>query len=460
MKTVETDYLVIGAGAMGLAFADEIIHGSKSLRVVLVDRRANAGGHWNDAYPFVRLHQSAVTYGVNSEHLGSGDPHDLASKSEILGYNEAVIKKLTATGRFTFLPLCEYQDGRVISRVVPGLEYKISVQCKTVDAAYMEVTVPSTTPPKYDVEKHVPLVPINGLAEAAEPWRNYCVIGSGKTGMDAVLYLLERGVNADAIRWIMPNDAWMQTRECTMPDGFIDFSTSQVRSLSRAGSIDEIFALQEADGIMMRLNLGIQPTRFRCATVSRDELVRLRSVGDVVRSGRVKKITADAIHLESGVVESKPGTLYVDCSACGLSQRPSKPIFEEEKVTLQPVFMCQQVQSAAMIAALELRVDDNVRKNDLVTPIPHPEVPSDIVRGLWFSMKNVDAMVRVMPWWMLSTRLLITRHATLMTNLQLLWNTSKYYPREQHVRSLMVAASVDDSAAYGVSQIGDDQPRS
>ena len=61
-KTIITDYLVIGAGAMGMAFADEIINmsggtGNDDTEIVLVDRRANPGGHWNDAYGFVRLHQ-------------------------------------------------------------------------------------------------------------------------------------------------------------------------------------------------------------------------------------------------------------------------------------------------------------------------------------------------------------------------------------------------------------------
>ena len=41
------DYLIIGAGAMGLAFADELRHAKCS--VILVDRRSAPGGHWNDA---------------------------------------------------------------------------------------------------------------------------------------------------------------------------------------------------------------------------------------------------------------------------------------------------------------------------------------------------------------------------------------------------------------------------
>ena len=63
---ITTDYLVIGAGAMGVAFADEVITRDKTAEVVLVDKHSQPGGHWNDAYPFVKLHQPAAYYGVNS----------------------------------------------------------------------------------------------------------------------------------------------------------------------------------------------------------------------------------------------------------------------------------------------------------------------------------------------------------------------------------------------------------
>ncbi len=59
MHEIETDYLVIGAGTSGMAFVDELIAHS-DLDVVMIDRRHDPGGHWNDAYPFVRLHQPAA----------------------------------------------------------------------------------------------------------------------------------------------------------------------------------------------------------------------------------------------------------------------------------------------------------------------------------------------------------------------------------------------------------------
>ena len=67
---LEADYLVVGAGASGMAFADSLITSSDA-EVVIVDRRHGPGGHWNDTYPFIRLHQPSAYYGVNSMPLGA-----------------------------------------------------------------------------------------------------------------------------------------------------------------------------------------------------------------------------------------------------------------------------------------------------------------------------------------------------------------------------------------------------
>jgi cation diffusion facilitator CzcD-associated flavoprotein CzcO len=68
MTPIETDYLVIGAGAIGMAFVDTLLTDTEA-QIVMVDRHHRPGGHWNEAYPFVRLHQPAAAYGVNSLEL-------------------------------------------------------------------------------------------------------------------------------------------------------------------------------------------------------------------------------------------------------------------------------------------------------------------------------------------------------------------------------------------------------
>uniref|UniRef100_UPI003564929C NAD(P)-binding protein n=1 Tax=Nocardioides sp. TaxID=35761 RepID=UPI003564929C len=111
-RTVDVDYLVIGAGATAMAFTDALIENSDA-RVGLVDRRHGPGGHWLDAYPFVRLHQASAFYGVASTLLGGGrlqergpeiGLQERASQPEICTYYAQVLDRMVAGGRVEFLP--------------------------------------------------------------------------------------------------------------------------------------------------------------------------------------------------------------------------------------------------------------------------------------------------------------------------------------------------------------------
>ncbi|MEC7144386.1 MAG: NAD(P)-binding protein, partial [Actinomycetota bacterium] len=114
------DYVVVGAGAMGMAFVDEILSHSDAT-VALVERRNKPGGHWNDAYPHVRLHQPSFFYGLNSAQLGSDHIDDvgpnqglseLASGAEVLAYfDHAMQRRFLPSGRVHFFANTEYRDG-------------------------------------------------------------------------------------------------------------------------------------------------------------------------------------------------------------------------------------------------------------------------------------------------------------------------------------------------------------
>ena len=126
-RTLETDYLVVGAGAAGMAFTDSLVtHGQGD--ALVVDRRHAPGGHWLEAYPFVRLHQPSAYYGVNSLPLGSetidtsgpnAGYYEQASAAEICGYYARVMEqRFLASGRVRYFPMCEYTGaGRFVSRL-------------------------------------------------------------------------------------------------------------------------------------------------------------------------------------------------------------------------------------------------------------------------------------------------------------------------------------------------------
>src|SRR5215208_4621219 len=207
-RTIEADYLVVGAGAMGLAFTDTLV-GESDATVVVVDRNDQPGGHWTMAYPFVRLHQPSAYYGVNSRDLGSNaidndglnaGYYELASGAEVCAYFDGVMRQhLLPTGRVTYLPMSEYLgDGRI--RTLGGEE--IAVSARRVVRSHVEIVVPSMRPPPYSVAPGVDCVPPNDLARIREARDRYVIVGAGKTAMDACLWLLRHGVTAQRLTWI------------------------------------------------------------------------------------------------------------------------------------------------------------------------------------------------------------------------------------------------------------------
>jgi hypothetical protein len=407
---LETDYLVVGAGAMGMAFVDELLLRDRKARVILLDRRSKPGGHWNDAYSFVRLHQPAAWYGVSSEKLGQGGD-ELASRDEILAYYERVLQKHIASGRVRFFPLSNYTgDGRWTSLVDPDGTWQASVNKRVVDGTYGQIRVPASHEPNFPVEDGVAFVPINAIATLRQPYQRYVVIGAGKTGMDALLFLMSRGVDPARLTWIMSHDAWWVNRAKLMRDQLPYDGPIQLRCILDGTDVDDIFRRLEEKGSAIRLDPAIWPTKHRCATVSTAELSQLRQIDDVVRLGRVKRIQPARIVLADGSLATDERTLHIDCTANGLTRRPEKPVFDDDTITLQPVFLCQPAFSAAAIAKVEtLRVDD-ARKNVLCTPVPHPEKPIDYLRALGQTIANTIQWGEDSAWWFVRCRLSFVRY--------------------------------------------------
>jgi hypothetical protein len=404
---LDTDYLILGAGAMGLAFADVILSEHPTARLVVVDRRDSPGGHWNDAYPFVRLHQPAAFYGLNSTSLGQGGA-DLASGPEIVGYYKRAMDRWVATGRVQFLPMSDHEgDGRVVSTVEGDRVTEITAHRRIVDGTLMTVEIPFVRPPPYPVDPDLSVVPPNSLPQIKRPWERYVVVGAGKTGIDAVLFLLDEGVSPDRVQWIVSHDSWLWDRASVQPGRVMETLTAQVESIIGATSIDDVFLQLERQGSMYTTVL---PSKWRCTTVDRRELAALRQVEDVVRMGRVERVSAGEIELEAGTIDAAEDTLFIDCSANGLAKFEAQPLFSEGRVSLQSVFMCQQTFSAALIAHLELLDISDERRNQICTPAPHPELKEDMPSSLLTSVQNVINMHPHMPLMLRRSRLNPTHH--------------------------------------------------
>lgn len=381
MEKLKADYLVIGSGAVSLAFVDAVMAKSDST-FLIVDRHHMPGGHWNDAYPFVRLHQPSATYGVASRPLGSNridesgsnkGYYELASGPEVLAYFEQLMREqFLPSGRVQYFPMCDYQgDGRFRS-LLSGDEYAVDIARKTVDGTFFRTSVPSTHKRKFAVDEGIACIAPNDLPRVAGNFRRFAIVGGGKTAMDAGVWLLDNGADPDSISWIVPRDSWLTNRASTQqgPAFFhsvIGGVAAQFEAAAKAADVRELFARLEKAGVMMRIDAGVEPTMFHYATISEGEIGQLRRIKNVIRQGRVRRIEPDCISMESGArIPAREGTLHIDCTATAVDFGATpRPVFDGRRITLQSLYSPLVTLSASIIGYVEAHFDDETRKNAL-----------------------------------------------------------------------------------------------
>jgi len=384
---LETDYLVVGAGASGMAFVDSLLSHSTA-EVVLVDRRHRPGGHWLDAYPFVRLHQPSAYYGVNSRVLGTNridetGPnagfYERATASEICDYYSRVLDEhFVVSGRVRFVPMSEYRgedgDGHHVVSLLNGAQTTVKVRRKFVDATYVESEIPSKHTPSFEIAPGVRLLPPNGLVHVREPASGFTIIGAGKTAVDTCCWLLDAGVAPNTIRWIMPRDGWVFDRAFMQPlerlgSSYMQLQAQWLIAAAQAENATDFAHRLEASGVFLRFDKTVEPTMFRGATMSKQELEQVRQIENVVRLGRVRRISATELMLDEGSLRTDPAHMYVDCTAAGVRATVRRPLFEDARINLEYVTVGVIPWSASTVGYVEATREDTAEKNRLCPPV-------------------------------------------------------------------------------------------
>ncbi len=390
MRSLQTDYLVVGAGAMGMAFTDALIDHA-DVHVTLVERRSTAGGHWQDAYPFVQLHQASAFYGVASTALGSGDLQttgpeaglqERARQPEISAYYDDILhRRFLDSGRVTFLAAGDYHtdaSSHLVTSRVSGETVQVDVRRRVVDATYLSPTIPATTPPPFGVAEGVRVVAVNELARLPEVPDTYVIAGSGKTATDAIIWLLTNGVQPDRIVWVRPRDPWMLDRAMVQPDPVValGLAAETLAAAADAESLDDLFLRLEAAGVMLRIDRDVVPTMAKTPTLGRWELDLLRTVENVIRLGHIDHVSRDEVVLAEGTVPLAPGSLVVHCAAAGLRYPPLVPLWEPDLIRLQTIRVGFPCFCAALAGYVEATRDDDRERNRLCPPNTLPDSPA------------------------------------------------------------------------------------
>ena len=423
MREIETDYLVVGAGASGMAFVDSLLACSDA-EVVIVDRRHRPGGHWIDAYPFVRLHQPSATYGVSSKPLGldridetgpNAGFYERATAAEICDYFSRVLDDFVASGRVRFMGMTDYwgadAKGHHLTSLLTGEATSVGVRRRLVDATYVESSIPSRHQPPFTVDADVRLIPPNDLVDLAEPAAGFTVFGAGKTAMDTCNWLLDTGVDPEKIQWFRPRDPWLFNRAYMQPlelvAGYIHLQACWVQACAEAEDGHDFARRLEAEEIFTRIDKSVQPTVFRGATISNRELESLRAIERVVRGARVLHVGSTVIKTDEGDLPTEANRVYVDCTAAGVRPTVSRPIFGTDHITLQYVTIGIVPWGAATVGAAEALYDDDAEKNRLCPPLQFTGNAADLPRIAHAGMSGLVArsVAPVLNAWNDSSRL-------------------------------------------------------
>ena len=408
--TLKTDYLVVGAGAMGMAFTDALIDNA-DVSVTIIDRRHRAGGHWLDAYPFVRLHLSSSFYGVASTLLGDGRNQtngpeagwqERASGSEVCAYYVRVMERLTNSGKVHFYPNCEYLGRGQFVSLVSGEQYQMAAGARTVIGHYLSPDIPACTKAPFRIGDDARVIPVNDLVRLPGAPSQFVIVGSGKTATDACIWLLGNGVDPDKICWVRPRDPWMFDRAAWQPDPAVYFGMSAdiMEAAASASTAEEMFFRMEEAGIMLRLDPSVTPTMAKLPTVARWEVDELRSVENVVRLGHVQAVTQGRIWCAEGEVATAEDAVVVHCAASGLQYPPLEPVWGPEAITLQLIGNGLPCFGAALAGFVEATRDADDEKNRVCPPCPYPGTTADFGRmqvladnasAAWSNQSDIEA---------------------------------------------------------------------
>lgn len=415
---IKSDYVIIGAGAMGMAFADEIFSNS-DCSITIVDKRDAPGGHWQDSYSFIVTEQSAESYGVNSQEFENtnvneeGFGHQATSK-EIKAYYAHLITKYINSGRVHYYPNSEFSWANHSITTNKGRAQNIEATKKYVDATLTGTVLSLNHTPNFEVRDGVHCVPPNEIPKLQSNYDSIYVVGGGKTAIDSILWMLNQGRSADTINWIKSEDAWLLNNANIQhsPEflhGSFEAVARQAEIVLESNSLEEVAQKLNNDKIWLRIDPEVFPNLIKGASVTEKQIDQLRLVKNVVRKGKLRAIDSQQLYFADSTEKLSSSFLLVDCSATGIPSQVKNPvdIFQHDRINLLSVRSFQATFSAAIIGKIETLNFADKQRNRLVRPLGPMGTLNDWARNQALQNKNEMryAMNPDLTQWLSSARL-------------------------------------------------------
>jgi Pyridine nucleotide-disulphide oxidoreductase len=328
------DLCVVGAGYAGLnaaIVASQYLPGTA--RVLVLDKHQQAGGMWNDAYSYVRLHQPYQMFTVGNIAWSLGRERSyLATRDEVAAHLrhclDVISERLDVDARWGWecLDHTEHGSSVVVTARGPDGEVRTVTAERFIDATGFDI---ESIDPLPVASRHVRSIAPRELEDSGlmsddhtEPvW----VIGSGKTAMDTIV-AVARANPARRIGMVTGTGTYFLNRDLVNANGLKRWTGGVRYNAIFAGAAKRFDGTNAAEvSEWCRMWCGTSPlgnpapTHLLFALQSEDETATVTTgVSEVIRDHLADVVDDDSgpvMLLRTGARHSIPsGSWVINCT--------------------------------------------------------------------------------------------------------------------------------------------------
>lgn len=225
------DYVIVGGGMTGVGMCAELLDFRPDSTILIMDKLDRLGGHWNFAYPYVKLHNFTsyyTLYGYPMKDEIRKQEFHRADLKCIMEYFGQIQESFETQKKLTMKFGLEMSEVIDHGAEVPkgGVKWTIKYADKAGKAGEVNAKTlimcthcrqggaPPHKPIVGTVDKVVPknniypnqIEKLGDLKKVAAAKQTIAVVGGGKTGADAVTHLFHSGFPLEQIVWVKKFD--------------------------------------------------------------------------------------------------------------------------------------------------------------------------------------------------------------------------------------------------------------